>query len=118
MIGLAVSGQFLHTLRDAGLMRPRSTHGGFARISVILDLGPQEMKQGGWTETAAAAEVDLALMIRRIRLLAEAPGQPETLMSPWAARDSTPWTCCGLALAVMGGSEHPGWVVPSAAVNA
>jgi hypothetical protein len=36
-------------------------------------LGPQEMKQGGWTETVSAEEIDLALTISRIRHLGEAP---------------------------------------------
>ena len=44
-------------------------------------LGLQEMKQGGWTETVSAEDIDLALTIRRIRHLAEAPGQAETLTS-------------------------------------
>jgi hypothetical protein len=44
-------------------------------------LGPQEMKQGGWTETVNAEEIDLAVTIRRIRHLAEAPGQAETSTS-------------------------------------
>jgi hypothetical protein len=35
-------------------------------------LGPQDMKQGGWTETVCAEEVDLALTMRRLRHLAEA----------------------------------------------
>jgi len=39
-------------------------------------LGQREMKQGGWTETVSAEEIDLAVTIRRIRHLAEAPGQP------------------------------------------
>jgi hypothetical protein len=38
-------------------------------------LGPREMKQGGWTETVSAEEIDLALTVRRIRHLAEAPDQ-------------------------------------------
>lgn len=44
-------------------------------------LGPQEMKQGGWTETVSAEDIDLALTIRHIRHLPEAPGQAETLTS-------------------------------------
>jgi hypothetical protein len=36
-------------------------------------LGPQDMKHGGWTETVGVEEIDLALTISRIRLLAEAP---------------------------------------------
>ena len=44
-------------------------------------LGPQEMTQGGWTETVSAEDIDLVLTIRRIRHLAEAPGQAETLTS-------------------------------------
>ena len=48
-------------------------------------LGPQEMKQGGWTETVSAEEIDLAVTIRRIRHLAEAPDQAETLTSHSAA---------------------------------
>ena len=47
--------------------------------------GQQEMKQGGWTETVNAEEIDLAVTIRRIRRLAEAPGQAETLTSRPAA---------------------------------
>lgn len=35
-------------------------------------LGPQEMPQGGWTETVCVEEVDLALTMRRIRHLADA----------------------------------------------
>ena len=35
-------------------------------------LGPQEMTQGGWTETVCAEAIDLALTVRRIRQLAEA----------------------------------------------
>jgi hypothetical protein len=38
-------------------------------------LGPQDMKQGGWTETVSAEEVDLAATIRHIQRLAE--GQAE-----------------------------------------
>jgi hypothetical protein len=45
-------------------------------------LGQREMKQGGWTETVSAEEIDLAVTIRRIRHLAEAPGQTETLRVP------------------------------------
>ncbi len=36
-------------------------------------LGQREMRQGGWTETVSAEEIDLAVTIRRIRHLAEAP---------------------------------------------
>jgi hypothetical protein len=36
-------------------------------------LGPQEMKQGGWTETVSAEDIDLALTIRRIRHLTVLP---------------------------------------------
>lgn len=43
--------------------------------------GPQEMRQRGWTETVSAEEIDLAVTIRRIRHLAEAPGQAKTLTS-------------------------------------
>ena len=50
-------------------------------------LGPQEMKQGGWTETVSAEEIDLAVTIHRIRHLAEAPSQAETLMSPLGSRE-------------------------------
>ena len=48
-------------------------------------LGPQEMKQGGWTETVSAEEIDLAVTIRRIRHLAETLEQAETLTSHSAA---------------------------------
>lgn len=44
-------------------------------------LGPKEMKQGGWTETVCAEEIDLAVTIRRIRHLAGAPEQVETMTS-------------------------------------
>ena len=37
-------------------------------------LGQREMRQGGWTETVSAEEIDLAVTIRRIRHLTEAPG--------------------------------------------
>ena len=36
-------------------------------------LSRHEMRQGGWTETVGAEEIDLALTIRRIRRLAGAP---------------------------------------------
>lgn len=39
-------------------------------------LGPQDMKQGGWTETVSAEEIDIAVTIRRIRDLAEAWARP------------------------------------------
>jgi len=45
-------------------------------------LGQREMKQGGWTETVSAEEIDLAVTIRRIQHLAEGPDQAETLASP------------------------------------
>jgi hypothetical protein len=40
-------------------------------------LGPQDMKQGGWTETVGTDEIDLALTMRRIRHSAGEPGQGE-----------------------------------------
>jgi hypothetical protein len=44
-------------------------------------LGPQEVTQGGWTETVGAEEIDLALTIRRIRRLAEVSNDPYTSAS-------------------------------------
>jgi len=41
-------------------------------------LGPQEIKQGGWTETVSAEEIDIAVTIRRIRHLAEASASSGT----------------------------------------
>ncbi len=37
-------------------------------------LGPQEMPQGGWTETVSAEEIDLAVTVRRIHHLSDASG--------------------------------------------
>jgi len=39
-------------------------------------LGPQDMKQGGWTETVSVEGIDIAGTIRRIRDLAEAWSRP------------------------------------------
>jgi len=51
-------------------------------------LGQREMKQGGWTETVSAEEIDLAVTIRRIRHLAEGPDHAETLTSLLGSRVS------------------------------
>ena len=55
-------------------------------LALSAYLGQREMKQGGWTETVSAEEIELATTIRRIRHLAEAPGQAETFTSPLGSR--------------------------------
>jgi hypothetical protein len=55
-------------------------------LALPAHLGRREMKQGGWTETVSADEIDVAVTIRRIRHLAEGPDQAETLASPLGSR--------------------------------
>jgi len=42
-------------------------------LALPVHLGKPEMPHGGWTETVASTEIDLAATIQRIKDLAAAP---------------------------------------------